>query len=152
VLPFRSARPYRAALAARPQNFVGMRTGGARFLTLGWPSSHIKRMEDPGDSFNSTVLLLRHIGETHEWEITIRDQGEKPMSRFTFRGSRREADDMAIRGRLAAEVKLEATARNVKRDPAQRGGPSEGAPRARIGAREVKNWGSKILNCPGSQT
>ena len=34
------------------------------------------------------------------------------MSRVTFRGSRREADDMAIRGRLAAEVKLEATARN----------------------------------------
>ena len=89
-----------------------MRTGGARFLTLGRPSSHIKTMEDPNDSFNSTVLLLRHIGETHEWEITITGQGEKPMSRVTFRGSRREADDMAIRGRLAAEVKLEATARN----------------------------------------
>jgi hypothetical protein len=69
-------------------------------------------MEDPSDSFNSTVLLLRHIGETHEWEITITGQGEKPMSRVTFRGSRREADDMAIRGRLAADVKLEATARN----------------------------------------
>ena len=39
------------------------------------------------------------------------------MSRFTFRGSRREADDMAIRGRLSAEVKLEATARNVKARP-----------------------------------
>ena len=86
--------------------------GGARFLTLGRPSSHIKRMEDPSNSFNSTVLLLRHIGGTHEWEITITGQGEKPMSRVTFRGSRREADDMAIRGRLAAEVKLEATARN----------------------------------------
>ena len=39
------------------------------------------------------------------------------MSRFTFRGSRREADDMAIQGRLSAEVKLEATARNVKARP-----------------------------------
>ena len=71
-------------------------------------------MKDPNDSFNSTVSLLRHIGETDEWEITVTGQGEKPMSRFTFRGSRREADDMAIRGRLSAEVKLEATARNVK--------------------------------------
>ena len=69
-------------------------------------------MEDPHDSFNSTVLLLRNIGETHEWEITVTGQGEKPMSRFTFRDSRREADDMAIQGRLSAEVKLEATARN----------------------------------------
>jgi hypothetical protein len=75
-------------------------------------------MKDPNDSFNSTVLLLRHIGETYEWEITVTDQEEKPMSRFTFRGSRREADDMAIRGRLAAEVKLEATRRdNVKARP-----------------------------------
>ena len=94
-----------------------MRTRQALFLTLGWPSSHIKMMKDPNDSFNSTVLLLRHIGETHEWEITVTDQAEKPMSRFTFRGSRREADDMAIRGRLAAEVKLEATARNIKARP-----------------------------------
>jgi|HubBroStandDraft_4_1064222.scaffolds.fasta_scaffold1151220_1 hypothetical protein len=75
-------------------------------------------MKDPNDSFNSTVSLLRHIGETDEWEITVTGQGEKPMSRFTFRGSRREADDMAIRGRLSAEVKLEATARNVKARPA----------------------------------
>jgi hypothetical protein len=78
----------------------------------------IKTMKDPNDSFNSTVSLLRHIGETDEWEITVTGQGEKPMSRFTFRGSRREADDMAIRGRLFAEVKLEATARNVKARPA----------------------------------
>ena len=93
-----------------------MRTGGL-FLTFGWPSSHIKTMKEPNDSFNSTVLLLRNIGETHEWEITVTGQGEKPMSRFTFRGSRREADDMAIQGRLSAEVKLEATARNVKARP-----------------------------------
>jgi hypothetical protein len=91
--------------------------GGALFLTLGWPSSHIKTMKDPNDSFNSAVLLLRHIGETHEWEITVTGRGEKPMSRFTFRGSRREADDMAIRSRLSAEVKLEATVRNVKARP-----------------------------------
>jgi hypothetical protein len=78
----------------------------------------LKTKKDPNDFFNSTVSLLRHIGETDEWEITVTGQGEKPMSRFTFRGSRREADDMAIRGRLSAEVKLEATARNVKARPA----------------------------------
>jgi hypothetical protein len=79
---------------------------------------HIKTVKDPNDSFYSTVLLLRDIGETHEWEITITDQAEKPMSRFTFRGSRREADDMAIKARLSFEVKLEAIARNVKVRPA----------------------------------
>ena len=94
-----------------------MRTRRGSIPCLGWPSSHIKTMKDPNDSFHSTVLLLRHIGETHEWEITVTGQGEKPMSRFTFRGSRREADDMAIQGRLSAEVKLEATARNVKARP-----------------------------------
>ena len=45
-------------------------------------------------------------------------EGEKLMSRFAFRGSRREADDMAIRSRLSFEVKLEAIARNVKARPA----------------------------------
>jgi len=75
-------------------------------------------MKDPNDFFNSTVLLLRDIGETHEWEITVTDQAEKPMSRFTFRGSRREADNMAIEARLSFEVKLEAIARNVKARPA----------------------------------
>jgi hypothetical protein len=94
-----------------------MRTRRGSIPYLGWPSSHIKTMKDSNDSFHSTVLLLRHIGETHEWEITVTGQGEKPMSRFTFRGSRREADDMAIQGRLSAEVKLVATARNIKARP-----------------------------------
>jgi hypothetical protein len=94
-----------------------MRTRRGSLPYLGWPSSHIKTMKDPNDSFNSTVLLLRHIGETHEWEITVTDQGEKPMSRFTFRGSRREADDMAIEARLSFEVKLEAAARNAREHP-----------------------------------
>ena len=71
-------------------------------------------MKDPNDLFNSTVLLLRNIGETHEWEITVTGQGQggqrkgrqrelsgPRMSRFTFRGSRREADDMAIEARLS---------------------------------------------------
>jgi len=41
-------------------------------------------------------------------------EGENLMSRFTFRGSRREADDMGIEARLSFEVKLETIARNVK--------------------------------------
>jgi hypothetical protein len=103
--------------AVKPGLLFGLARPRSSFLTFHWPSSHIETMKDPNDSFNSTVLLLRNIGETHEWEITVMGQGEKPMSRFTFRGSRREADDMAIRGRLSAEIKLEATARNVKARP-----------------------------------
>jgi hypothetical protein len=74
----------------------------------------LKTTKDPNDFFNSTVLLLRDIGETHEWEITVMGEGEKLMSRFTFRGSRREAGDMGIEARLSFEVKLETIARNVK--------------------------------------
>jgi hypothetical protein len=111
-------------------------------------------MQDPNDSFNSTVLLLRHIGETPEWEITVTGQGEKPMSRFIFRGSRREADNMAIRGRLSAEVKLEATARNDgcrRRKRLHRSRDTDAVSQTEGAPREVKErpekWSGEFPNC-----
>jgi hypothetical protein len=108
-------------------------------------------MKDPNDFFNSTVLLLRDIGETHEWEITVMGEGEKLMSRFTFRGSRREADVMAIEARLSAEVKLEAIARNVKASP---GGQTALVKRANDGTRHTNlpRWpGPRRLEPPVRQ-